>query len=153
MEEIFLKDLNEGYASLLRNYIEKVKDKVLGIVLFGSLARNQGLPFPKSDIDLVVIAEDLPEDLFERAKYVRAIEKTPSIIQSIWMTEEELTDHIQARAGYILDMIHEGIIIFDRGFLKKRIEKARGEIEEKGIRRIGKCWVWDIKRAGEVIEL
>lgn len=153
MEENSLKSLNEEYAALIKEYLGKIKNKATGALLFGSLARGQELPFPKSDIDIIVVTIELPKDFFERAEEIRRIENSPSIIQSIWMTEEEFLEQFKARAGYLLDAVQEGRIIYDLGFLKKTIPEARRELEEKGIRRVGRAWVWPIKTAGKIIEL
>lgn len=145
MEENSLKGLNEEYAALIKEYLEKIKDKVTGVLLFGSVARNEELPFPRSDIDMIVVAKELPSNFFERAEMVRKIENSPSILQSIWMTEEEFMSQFKAGAGYLLDAIHEGRIIYDTGFLRKIIPQARREIKERGIMRVGGAWVWPVK--------
>ena len=140
---------SDKYFQLLEEYIMKVRDKVEGIILFGSLAKNQTLPFPKSDIDLIVIADNLP-DIRERAEYVRKIEKSPSIVQSIWMTRGEFLEHVEAGSGYVLDAIFDGKLVFDRGSVNELVEKAKEIVKKKGIKRVGKCWVWNVKKAGEV---
>lgn len=153
MEEFFLKDFNKEYATLIKEYLEKIKNKAIGVILFGSVARGNELPFPKSDIDLIVVTEELPNDFFERAEVVRKIENSLSLIQSIWLTEKEFMEQFKARSGYLLDAIEDGVIIYDKGFLREAISEARSELKERGIKRVGRAWVWPIKIAGEVIEL
>jgi len=63
------------------------------------------------------------------------------------MAEEEFIAQFKAGAGYLLDAIHEGRIIFDTGFLKKIIPQSKQELEAKGIRRFGNAWVWPITRS------
>ncbi|MEM2925052.1 MAG: nucleotidyltransferase domain-containing protein [Methanocellales archaeon] len=126
---------------------------IIRLLLFGSLARREELPFPKSDVDLIVVTKKLPRDLFERAKIVREIESSPALIQSIWLTEGEFLEQFKARTGYILDAIQDGIIIHDKGFLRKTIPKAKRELRKRGIKRVGSAWVWLVKKAGEIIEL
>lgn len=142
MEENSLMDLNNEYADLIKEYLDKVKNRVTGVLLFGSVSRHEELPFPQSDIDMIVVAKDIPSDFFERAEYVRKIENCPSLLQSIWMTEEEFIAQFKAGAGYLLDAIHEGRIIYDTGFLKKIIPQSKQELESRGIRRVGSAWVW-----------
>lgn len=146
MENNSLKGLNEEYVALIKEYLEKVKHRVTGVLLFGSVARREELPFPQSDIDMIVVAKDLPSDFFKRAELVRKIENCPSLLQSIWMTEEEFISQFEAGAGYLLDAIHEGRIIYDRGFLRKTIPQAKSELEIQGIKRVGSAWVWPIQR-------
>ncbi|NJD78111.1 MAG: nucleotidyltransferase domain-containing protein [Candidatus Methanoperedens sp.] len=147
MEENSLKDINEEYAALIKEYLEKVKSRVTGVLLFGSVARREELPFPQSDIDMIVVAKDLPSDFFKRAELVRKIEDCPSLLQSIWMTEEEFISQLKAGAGYLLDAIYEGRIIYDTGFLRRIIPQAKSELEIQGIRRVGRAWVRPVKRA------
>ena len=151
MEENSLQNLNEEYASLLKEYLEKVKNRVTGVLLFGSVARREELPFPQSDIDMIVVAKDLPSDFFERAELVRKIENCPSLLQSIWMTEEEFISQFKAGAGYLLDAIHEGRIIYDMGFLRKIIPQAKSELQIEGIKRVGCAWVWPVMRLKGII--
>ncbi len=125
MEEDSLKGLNDDYA----------------------VSRHEELPFPQSDIDMIVVAKDIPSDFFERAEFVRKIENCPSLLQSIWMNEEEFIGQFKAGAGYLLDAIHEGRIIYDTGFLKKIIPQARHELEAQGVKRIGNAWVWPVMRS------
>jgi predicted nucleotidyltransferase len=146
------------YKQLLEEYLAKIlKLKwVRGALLFGSLAKGKQLPFPQSDIDLLLITENksLPEDLWERAEFVRNLEECLSIIQTHWLTKEEFVEHLKAKSGYILDAIFEGKILYDGDqFLKTTIENARKELKERKIRRVGKCWVWPIKKAGKLFEL
>lgn len=89
----------------------------------------------------------------KRAESVREIENSPALIQSIWLTEREFIEQFKARAGYILDAIQDGIIIYDKGFLRKTIPSAKRELRRRGIKRVGRAWVWPIKKAGETIEL
>ena len=149
MEENSLEKVNEEYAALIKEYLEKVKNRVTGVLLFGSVARREELPFPQSDIDMIVVAKGLPSDYFERAELVRKIENCPSLLQSIWMTEEEFISQWKAGAGYLLDAIHEGKIIYDTGFLRRIIPQAKNEIKLQGIQRVGSAWVWPVMKLKE----
>jgi hypothetical protein len=61
------------------------------------------------------------------------------------MTEEEFIAQFKAGAGYLLDAIHEGSIIYDTGFLKRIIPQSKQELEAKGIRRVGNVLISFIK--------
>lgn len=53
------------------------------------------------------------------------------------MTPKEFLDHTKARAGYILDAIHDGKIIYDKGgFMKRNIEEAKKKLKERRAKRI-----------------
>ncbi len=69
------------------------------------------------------------------------------------MTPGELEEHMEAKAGYILDAFDEGIIIYDpQGFLEKKKSELFSELNKKGVSRLKWGWSWNIK-AGEVVEL
>lgn len=141
---------------MIREYLRGILKRrgLCGVLLFGSLAKGSALPHLQSDVDLIVVCEDLPSDLFERAELVRRIEGGPSIVQSIWMTPEDFEGHLEARAGYVLDAIHDGLILYDKaGFLKRRMEKTKEELRRREVKRIDGAWVWPLRKAGEVIEL
>lgn len=126
------------------------------MMLFGSVAKGKAKPFKsyESDIDLIVIIEDLPDDFEKRLLYKMKMEEgTRSRIQAIWMTPGELEEHIKAKAEYILDVIDDGIILFDPyNFLEKKKTDLLKELEKKGVTKLKWGWSWNIK-AGEVVEL
>ena len=72
MEENSLKDLNNEYVDLIKEYLDKVKNRVTGVLLFGSVSRHEELPFPQSDIDMIVVAKDIPSDFFEKQPKVNS---------------------------------------------------------------------------------
>jgi predicted nucleotidyltransferase len=147
---------NKEYATMVEEYLRRVteRDEVIGVILFGSVAKGEALPFPRSDIDIIVVCRGLPLDLFERAEHVRGVEEAPSMFQSIWMTPTEFEEHIAAKAGHVLDAIHDGLIIFDKeGFLKRKLEDLKKELKRKSVRRINGAWVWPVKEAGQAVEL
>jgi predicted nucleotidyltransferase len=65
LEENSLKDLNNEYAALIKEYLDIIKSRVTGVLLFGSVSRHEEMPFPQSDIDMIVVAKDLPSDFYE----------------------------------------------------------------------------------------
>lgn len=48
MENNSLKGLNEEYAALIKEYLEKVKNRVTGVLLFGSLRAVRSCLFHKA---------------------------------------------------------------------------------------------------------
>ncbi len=140
----------------IEEYLRRVRgvEGLVGVILFGSVARGQAFPFPKSDVDLVVVCRGLPPDLWERAELVRRIEDSPSIFQSVWMTPEESEEQLASKAGYLLDAVIEGVILFDpERYLERKREELKRELERKGVRKVNGAWVWPVKRLGDVIEL
>lgn len=146
------------YSRPIRQYFEIVSAKVnvYAAQLFGSVARGDAKPFQsyESDIDIIVIIKDLPSDLGKRMLYKLDVESgTRSRVQSIWMTPQELEEHIEAKSDYILEAFESGIILFDTdGYLEHKKSDLFMELKTKGVSRLKWGWSWNIK-AGEVVEL
>lgn len=160
------------YSKILERYCkilyEHFGTKLLGIALFGSIARGDWNK--NSDIDLLVIVEEwdkkpvwerirellkLKKKLRETEEYKRAVRKGYfPIIQHYPLSRKEA---LEFHRIYI-DMCLDGIILYERDkFLTKIIEKVRQKLLLHGAKRItipGKGYYWilaDLK-AGEVIE-
>jgi len=58
-----LRRLAERYATLLQSTLE---DRLVSVVLFGSVARGEATA--SSDIDLLIVADDLPTGQFARKR-------------------------------------------------------------------------------------
>jgi predicted nucleotidyltransferase len=146
------------YSTPIRQYFELVTKKIdiYAVLLFGSVAKGDAKSFRsyESDIDIIVIIKDLPHDLGERMLYKLDVESgTRSRVQSIWMTPQELEEHIGAKSEYILDAFESGIILFDpEGYLAQKKSDLFMELKTKGVSRLKWGWSWNIK-AGEVVEL
>lgn len=159
--KMFLENLDKikdrEYREIVANYITKIisifKEKVTGILLFGSVARGMAKPFTsfESDVDLIILVEKLP-NLQERILMISKLVAElglPSIVQAVYMTPQEFETHIKSKSGWILDAIVDGLILYDpKSFLQTSREKLLVELKEKGIERTSYGWVWPI-RAGE----
>lgn len=143
---------------LIEQYLEIIRRRVnvSGVMLFGSVARGDAKPYKsyESDIDLIVISEDLPADLEKRLLYKIEVETgTKSRVQTIWMTPKELEEHIEAKSGYVLDAFYEGIILYDPAdFLERKKAELMEELNKKKVSKLKWGYSWNIK-AGEVVEL
>lgn len=146
------------YVKLILSYFETVCKRIdiKGVLLFGSVAKGEAKPLEsyESDIDLLIIIDNLTDDLQKRLLYKIEIETgTKSRIQAIWMKPEELKEHIEAKSGYILDAFEEGIILYDPMFLlEKKKQELFIELKNKGVLKSKWGYSWNIK-AGEVVEL
>lgn len=138
---------------------------VLSLAIFGSVARGEASP--DSDIDLLIVHKEVsfnPTGRFvdillelkrgEEYKRLRARGLNPDPYP-VFMTVESLWEspHI------LLDILDEGIILYDIGLLKGRLEALRRRLSELGSKKVvleGGKWYWDLKpdwKPGEVIEL
>ena len=139
---------------------------LLGIALFGSVARGEA--GPESDLDLYVVTRSRVSALFDpRLDGVRGIRRSREyreLVQRgyrpepmpILHTEEELAAH----PWILLDVSHHGIILYDpEGVLARELEAVRRRLAELGSKRLelpDGSWYWNLKpdwRPGDVIAL
>ncbi|MGB9727227.1 MAG: nucleotidyltransferase domain-containing protein [Nitrososphaeria archaeon] len=145
------------YQEIVEQYVDKIlnvfREKVAGILLFGSVAKGAAKPLTtfESDVDLIIVVETLPnlqDRILMISKLVSEL-KLPSIVQAVYMTPEEFETHIKSKSGWVLDAILDGLILYDpKSFLQTSREKLLVELKEKGVERTSYGWVWPI-RAGE----
>lgn len=160
---IELRGLAEAYATLLEKHLGK---RLISVVLFGSVAR--GSATPNSDIDLLIVARDLPRGHFARKRILHAADEAfeaalmraekkgiETHLARIVRTPEEARRTIPL----YLDMTEDAALLFDRdAFFAKILDRVRISLRALGSRRVrmGKTWYWDLKpdfKPGDVIEI
>ena len=141
---------------LTRALQEKIGDDLISVVLYGSYARGQ--IGEGSDVDLLIIARNLPGSSLDRQvffnKILLAVEEPLRkwlrgtgffpYISSILKTPEEAG----RISRFYFDMVDEAKIFLDRqDFFKSVLERVRKRLEELGAKKIqvGKMWYWDRK--------
>lgn len=131
------------YQEVLDKYVKRLigNDRVLGIALYGSTAKGTEKPYPESDIDLLVVAENLHANPCYRRLELLKYKEDLSFIEDLWLTPKELIDAIKGGWGVILDALAYGIIIYDREGI---MEKAK-QLLQKTHDRIGRIWCLRIK--------
>jgi predicted nucleotidyltransferase len=112
------------FEEIIEQYVLKINEKfdIKGIILFGSVAK--GTAKETSDIDLIVVASGLPE-LRDRFNFVGI--KKPARLEAIWMTPDELSGMVDAKTGFVMDALLEGIFLKDDGTIedsKKKLEES-----------------------------
>lgn len=133
-----LPELRGKYREHLENFIRNVlkRPDVVGILLFGSAAKGREKPYPQSDIDVLVIAENLHSNPAKRKLELIGYKKEAEAVEDIWLTPEELLNGVEGGWGTLLDAISDGKVIYD----KTGIFKQAKEIIARKHRRIGRIW-------------
>jgi len=140
-------------------------DDLVSVVLFGSVAKGEARS--DSDIDLLIVAENLPRSMLARADIVIEAEKklfdamgkeqapgSRPMIAAIMRTPEEASSPVPL----YLDMVDEAVLLFDRnGFFADVLSKLRDRLHTLGAKRLtlGNVRYWDLKpdyRPGDVVE-
>lgn len=131
----------ELIAELVVHYRTVLGERLVALASFGSRAR--GGARPDSDLDLLLIAEGLPDDLFERASAVRAspLEPDDPDVSVRALSPREYERDI---APIDLDIALDAELHFDReGYLGERLALIRQRIAEAGlVRAPDLTWTW-----------
>ena len=162
--------LNQHLLGLARRYtdfaLESLGENLTSVVLFGSVARGEARK--DSDIDLLVVARDLPRGAFNRRGVLVPIrERLLPDLEALWEQGMyiDFAEVIQTEAAaqrfhlLYLDLTEEGVLLYDRnGFFAGVLEAVRQRLTELGARRrrLGQIVYWDLKpdlKPGEKLEL
>ncbi|HIE22956.1 MAG TPA: nucleotidyltransferase domain-containing protein [Candidatus Korarchaeota archaeon] len=166
-DKIPQKEYHSLIEFIVARLIESFQEKLVSIVLFGSIA--QGKAGEESDLDLLIVIKDLPERYSDRLRLfneaVKGIEALrlklwekrgiPLVDPTILTPEDAATNH-----PFYLDMVDSPVIIFDRGeFMKKTLEELKNKLKKLKAKKVSLAdgkWYWELKpeiKKGEVIEL
>ncbi len=140
--------------------------RLISVVIFGSVGR--GKPHSESDIDILIIADPLPNGRMRRVEEFRAVREELGSLMNEMGKEGIFTTlapifktpaEISRGSLLFLDMIDDGRILYDRrGFWKSFISDFQQRLRRLGARKIvvGERWYWDLKpdyRPGEIFEI
>jgi predicted nucleotidyltransferase len=152
-------------SALLEACVAVYAERLSAVALFGSVAR--GTPRPDSDIDILIVAHDLPDGRMPRMDEFRSVdERLRSVLTEARQTgiSTEVSPVIKAPdeladTPLLLDMTDDAQILLDReGLLAAALVRLRGRLADLGARRVwrGNAWFWDLKpdyKPGDVFEL
>ena len=153
----------EHYARALQ---EDLGPNLVSVVLYGSVARGEATV--NSDIDLLVVCEELPRGRFARLARLEAGERCATADMVALRSrgiDTRLSVVIRTRAEaqhaapLYLDMVQDARLLYDRGgFFASVLGRLRERLLELGAerRQRGLVRYWILKRdftPGEVIEL
>ena len=158
-----LKKLATAYTETLR---KALGDRLVSVVLFGSVARGEATPF--SDIDLLVVAEGLPRGRFARRGELKAADHAvegellalhgEGIAADFCIIVQDPEEAKGFKPLY-LDFVEDALLLYDRGgFFADILTQLRQRLQRLGARRLhlGKVRYWDLKpdiAPGEIFEL
>ena len=125
----------EEIAIFCENIIKALNPSA--IILYGSLARGD---YKKgSDIDIIVIADNLPPKFTDRIEFLLSF-SAGGPIEPRGYTPEEFLKMIEEAYGAILDAIAYGIVLYDRDFIKKAKELFRKTVRTLELKRLIDGW-------------
>jgi uncharacterized protein len=158
------KEISGDLANLLAHLTKLCQkhygEKLVSLAVFGSVGR--GTARPESDLDFLLVVNELPVGRIARVKDFASIEtalgsiaKAHLDLSPIFKTPKELL----SGSLLLLDMTEDALILFDRDdFFKLVIKDLKERLKRLGAHRIwqGNTWYWDLKpdyKTGEVFEI
>ncbi|PVU74814.1 hypothetical protein DDW11_05140 [Sulfolobus sp. SCGC AB-777_G06] len=161
--------MQEPYKSLLEKLTkilqEEFQDKLISVVLYGSIARGDNRK--DSDIDLLLVIKDLPKTITERVILFDKVERKLDddimrlMDEGYYVTFSPILktpEEAMRFSPIYMDMTEDAIILYDRnGFFRKIQEKSKKRLRELGFERVWlskKSWYWRKRdyKFGEIID-
>jgi uncharacterized protein len=156
----------ELQANLRDGCLRFYGERLISLVVFGSVGRST--PGPDSDIDILIVAKDLPRGRMERVREFGEIEAglSQGLDEAVrGGVRAELSpvfkspDEVKRGSPLFLDIVQDGRILYDRDrFMQDALALLDARLKKLGANRIwnGNAWYWDLKpdyRPGEVFEI
>lgn len=128
-------------------------ERLCSVVLFGSVARGDWNE--NSDLDMLLVIKGLPKNVLERDQKILPLARgLPHAITFVSYAPEELAE----TPPLLLDVAVDGILLYDTGFMREKINHIRKRLEELGAKRVGERGelTWILKpevKLGEEVEI
>ncbi|MDN5331506.1 MAG: uncharacterized protein PWP45_731 [Tepidanaerobacteraceae bacterium] len=163
---MLLESFNNTLKKVLAACREVYGEDLITLAVFGSVAR--GTPNPESDIDLLLIAKNLPSGRLKRMEQFAKVEER----LTSWMEDLrrigiytslspiiKTPEEVRAGSLLFLDMIDDALILYDReNFFTRFLQEFSSKLKEMGAKKVvtGERWHWVLKpdyKHGEVFEI
>lgn len=111
------------------------------VILFGSMAGGQHTE--ESDADVCLIADGLPEDLFQRRYLAPSGYRYLSVFG---FHPQEFLKELRMGNTFILDIVHEGKLLYNDGFFEQVQTTYQQVIQRYNLHRTEGGWDWFVNR-------
>lgn len=132
--------LPDRFAIPLTSYVASLIDHLAPscIILYGSLAK--GTYTTASDIDLVVVARQLPEDFLDRLRVLQELHDTAGPIEALGYTPEEFQDMLKRGHVTALEALADGVPVYGHHYFSGFKEMFQ-DMVRRGLHRSTCSWV------------
>ena len=121
----------------VRLFIQEARSlRPRAVILFGSYA--SGNFTERSDIDLCLIADKMPEEEFARRTLPDL--PTPPKVRVIGFEPEEFLQYLRGLRFLAFDIVADGIVVYDDGLYEEVWETYSEAIKSHGITRLRQGW-------------
>ncbi|MBS7645514.1 MAG: nucleotidyltransferase domain-containing protein [Candidatus Bathyarchaeia archaeon] len=111
------------------------------IMLYGSYARGDFTEL--SDVDVCLVAEDLPEDVFRR-RSLSGLYRVRNV-KPVAYYPGEFLEGLRKPNLFLYDILAEGVVIYNDGFLGEAEKVSNEEAEKRGIFKNGGRWIFKVQ--------
>jgi predicted nucleotidyltransferase len=135
---LFKQDLKKRSDEAVARFVAQLGGgvRLRCVLVFGSYARGN---FTEgSDIDVCVVADGLPQDLFARRR-LHGREVIPGV-SAMGFTPEEFVELLRQGNFLVLDIMADGVPVFDDGFYQRAGEEFAAGVERFALVREEKGW-------------
>jgi predicted nucleotidyltransferase len=132
------KKLEKEAYEKVKEFIKQVKPlKPKLVMLYGSYVKGNFTE--SSDIDVCIVAENLPKNIFER-RSLSGLYKVKNL-KPIGYYPEEFLKELRKPNLFLYEIVNEGVVFYDDGFIEK-IKQVQEEFKEKRIAKNGEKWIF-----------
>ncbi|MEM2901965.1 MAG: nucleotidyltransferase domain-containing protein [Candidatus Bathyarchaeia archaeon] len=121
------------------NQVKPLKPRL--IILYGSYARGDFTEL--SDVDVCLVAKNLPDDIFRR-RSLSGLHRVRSL-KPIGYSPMEFLEELRKPNLFLYDVLAEGVIIYNDGFLDEAEKVRKEEAEKRKIVKSGGRWTFNAK--------
>ncbi|MBI3391819.1 MAG: HEPN domain-containing protein [Nitrospirae bacterium] len=139
--------LTDDLSKRIREGLTRAPIDVRGAVVFGS--RVRGSATADSDIDLLVVAKDIPRRRHRRGNEVAAIKLALGLgvpVDVLLLTEDEFHSNVSNHNPVFLEIAFEGEVIIDGDArISEMLREARDYVLASGVRRVEGGWEFPVE--------
>lgn len=133
-------------ANMIADELKAVPMEIISSAIYGSWAK--GLQTKDSDLDILIIANNINPKRHRRGKEIAQIKQYLSInipMDILLLTPQECISNFKNHNPLFLDIAVEGIILIDRdNFLSGLINETKDYILMKGLEKLDDGWVFPV---------
>ena len=107
------------------------------VILYGSVAQDTDVL--DSDVDIIVISDELPQDIFDRLGRLRSVYRTWIPIEALGYTSSEFERMLENRHITALEALAFGRPLYGEAYFN-RLRARFDEMVRRGLRRVPGAW-------------